>query len=148
MNSGGKYMINSKLRVLKVPTADEALQRDVDKLRAAVLLLAAPRNSKLKIAKGCVAEFRAKGLRISLRSLYRWRNRYLAFGFEGLRRKSRSDRGSFRFGHDVQEAVIAAAAQARYPGDIMAIYRRFAPSITYETFRSWVRRLQQVRRSA
>lgn len=122
---------------------DEAVQCDLWKLRAALILLGAQRGSKLASAHGCVAEFKARGLRVSIRSIYRWRNCYLQSGFAGIARKCRSDRGYPRqHGEEFLAGIIEAASRVRWHGDICREFRRMKPAIGYEQFRNWVRRAQ------
>lgn len=130
-------------RLPGLPAADEALQRDLWKLRAALILLGAARGAKLAAARGCISEFKSKGLKVSLRSLYRWRDRYLQSGFEGITRKGRSDRGRPRqHGEEFLTGIIEAANRVSWHGDISREFRRMKPSISYEAFRVWIHRAQ------
>ena len=123
--------------------ADEALQRDLWKLRAALILLGAARGTKLAAAAGCISEYKARGLKVSLRSIYHWRDRYLQSGFAGIARKGRSDRGYPRQrGEEFLVGVIEAANRVRRHGDICREFRRLKPSISYEQFRMWIHRAQ------
>ena len=130
------------------PFKMEIPQQELDRIRAVLLLIEAPYSSKALTVEALVSEFAGRGHRISPRTIYRWRSRYLTFGFPGLRRKQRSDRGSSRFDHGVQELIVAAAHRARRRGDIARLYRQVSPPISYESFRCWLRKLQAFRRSA
>jgi transposase len=130
-------------RLPELRAADEAVQRDLWKLRAALILLGAQRGSKLAAAHGCVAEFKATGLKVSIRSVYRWRDRYLQSGFAGIARKCRSDRGCPRqHAEEFLIRIIEAANRVRWHGDIRREFRRLKPAIGYEQFRTWIHRAQ------
>ena len=130
-------------RLPALPTTDEAIQRDLTKLRAVLVLLGAQRGSKVATARACTAEFKAKGLRVSLRSVYHWRARYLRFGFAGIARKRRSDSGQPRqFGQETLITLIDSASRVRRYGDVRREFRRLRLRISYEQFRCWIRRFQ------
>src|SRR5271157_4059112 len=73
-----------------------AAQRDLFRLRAVLLILRAPHGAKLQTMERVVLEFRGLGFRCSLRSLHRWRRRFLCDGLAGLARRRRSDFGFVR----------------------------------------------------
>ena len=124
------------------PELDEHFRCDLAKLRVVLILLGARRGAKVATARTCIAQFKRAGLQFSLRSAFRWRRQYLSFGFQGIARKRRSDHGRAHFGEDVLLSFIDAAARVRRQGDIAREFRRLKPTVSYETFRSWLRRLQ------
>jgi len=108
-----------------------------------LILLAARQGSKLAVAAACVAELKSDAFKISVRSVYRWRDRYLRFGFAGLRRKARIDSGyPRRFGEAVMMAMVDAAVRLGPRGNVAREFRRLRPGVCYGSFRLWVRRLQ------
>ena len=121
---------------------DSTLNDNLLRLRAVLILIDAPRGSKLATARALAAELKANGRRPSLRSVQRWQERYLIYGFAGIARRSRSDRWdpSQLFGYPVN--VIDCAARVLHSGDTRREYRRVKPSVCYETFRKWIRRVQ------
>lgn len=127
--------------IVSLSGADEPFQRDLVKLRLVLILGAAPRGSKIEIARAAVAKLRGQCQRISVRSVYRWQARYESDGFAGLLRRTRRDHARVRRA-DLLSIVIYCAIRVRQRGDIQAEYNRLKPAISYSTFRTWVRRIQ------
>jgi hypothetical protein len=120
------------------------LQRNLLKLRAALLLLGAAYGSRVKTARTLADELRRKGLMASERSVYHWRYRYLLFGFGGIERQRRSDAGCpLKFSGETVTSIVEAAVRVKSRGDIGREFRRLRAGIAYGTFRLWVRRIQQ-----
>jgi len=70
---------------------DSTLTDNLLRLRAVLILIDAPRGSKLATARALAAELKANGRRASFRSVYRWQERYLCHGFAGIARRRRVD---------------------------------------------------------
>jgi hypothetical protein len=114
------------------------------KLRGVLIVLSASHGSKVNTALAVAVEMTAKGVKTSLRSLYRWRAQYLRSGFSGIARRVRDDAGFPRSlaEEDITYMVVAATWVRGY-GDVMRAFRGLRTGICYETFRIWVRRIQQ-----
>lgn len=142
MRNSASSQRGSVTRLPGLPAADQALQNDLMKLRAVLILLGARRGSKVSAARNLTAALKTRGLKVSIRSVYHWRDRYLCFGFAGIARKRRNDSGYPRqLGEDLV-GIVDAAARIRRQGDIRREFRRLKPTVCYETFRTWVRRVQ------
>jgi hypothetical protein len=115
------------------------------KLRAVLILLATQRGSKLEMAHTLTEKLRAKSLKASVRSLYFWRKNYLRSGFAGIARRRRSDRGRPGFGAETLARIVDASTRVRRHGDLTREFRDggFQKSMSAETFRAWVRRIQR-----
>ncbi len=129
---------------VSLSSAGESLQHDLLKLRAVLISIRAPRGSKLSRTRAIAAELSATGRHFSLRSIYRWRERYLALGgFAGIARQVRSDRWNPKHsGYDFLISMVDCATRACHPGDIRHAYRQLKPAVCYETFRREIRRIQ------
>jgi hypothetical protein len=139
-----KVAIGQHNFVVEIPSQGRALDRDIFRLRAVLLLLRAPHGSKAAVAEACVGELRSLGFRASTRALYFWRDRFLYAGFSGLQRRARRDRGIPRkLNEEVFQGIVAAAGRIRRVGDIRREYRRLQPPLSYEGFRWWLRRFRQ-----
>ncbi|MBZ5584245.1 MAG: hypothetical protein LAQ30_18930 [Acidobacteriia bacterium] len=138
------YERRRNARFTGVSAEDEKLQRNLLKLRAVLILLAARHGSKLATVRTLVSELRAKELRASNRSLYFWRLRYLRAGFAGIARRRRNDRGCpHTFGEATLHRIVEAAIRVKRNGDVAREYRRLRLGISYEVFRLWVRKIQR-----
>jgi hypothetical protein len=140
-SSAGR-VTTSRCRVKTFPGDGEGLSGDRMKLRAVLLLLSAPRGAKVATARNIVRDFKAQHWRASLRTLYRWRRRYLLAGFAGIARKGRSDRGlpSPRIEAWLQR-IAETSIRVRRRGDLWREYRQLCPPFAYRTFRFWALRL-------
>jgi hypothetical protein len=125
-----------------VRASGDNLSDDLLRLRAVLIFLAAPRGAKRQTAAALSRDLGRFGLKAGVRSIYRWRNRYLCDGFAGLARRRRSDYGCLHFDEETLVSIIDYAARVRRSGDLRREYGRLRPPISYETFRTWVRRLQ------
>jgi hypothetical protein len=122
---------------------DRELNDNLLKLRAVLMLIAASRGQKAVTVAGLSMSLQNTGLKASVRSIYHWRRNYLRLGFAGIARQRRIDRGMPRgFGKDVMAQVVDAAVRVRWYGDIRREYLAFEREASYETFRTWVRRIQ------
>jgi hypothetical protein len=131
------------------PRDPERLSSDLLRFRAVLLLLAAPRGSKVATARSLVIDLESKHLRASIRSLYHWRSRYLLSGVAGLDRQRRTDAGRPSPRTEPWLLRIAeAAARVRRHGDLSREFRRLNPPFSYETFREWTARAAELRRRA
>jgi len=114
------------------------------KLRSVLILLAAQHGSKTETARTLTTELTAKGLKASVRSIFRWRGRYLRSGFAGIARRRRSDRGRPQgFGGETLALIVDASTRVRRHGDLSREFRNFQGLMSLETFRTWVRRIQR-----
>lgn len=130
-------------RLTGLARQEQQLQCNLLKLRAVLVFSSQAYGSKLKTARGIVAELEGRDLKASVRSLYHWRKRYLVYGFPGLERSRRSDRGlSHRFGQDALVRIVEAALRVERYGDIASEFRKLRAGISYTTFRFWVRKIQ------
>ena len=130
-------------RLTGIARDDYGLNDNLLKLRAVLILLATPWGAKKKTAAILSRELKARRLRSSWRSIYRWQHRYQLDGFAGIVRKRRSDRGSQRnFSEEILEAIVESAGRVRRFGDIRREYCRLKPPVCYETFRAWIHRIE------
>lgn len=137
-------MTISRVRRARFSTEDRALSDNLLKLRAVLFLLAARHGSKLETTRRIVAEIKGRGLRISVRSVHRWRARYLCFGFAGIARRRRNDRDCpHAFSGDMIPRIVDAALRVRRRGDVSREFRKLHATFSYATFRFWVRRVQR-----
>lgn len=118
-----------------------ALDADLLRLRACLVLIRTRHGRRLPQAARLVRELRSNGVNASLRSLYRWRKTFLVRGFEGLARHARSDSGRPRSGVLLSD-LASAALRVRQRGDIKREYSAFSERMCYETFRTWMKRLR------
>ncbi len=116
--------------------ATDKVNGNLLKLRAVLLLLAAPRGAKRAMAANL-----SRKLNTSPRTLYHWQARFLCDGLVGIERRRRSDSGFCRLDERSIEAIIAFAAN-RGHGSIRGEYSRLRLPICYEAFRLWVRKVQ------
>jgi hypothetical protein len=125
------------------PSAEvEALEAGLLKMRAVLVILHSRHGTKLKRVQALVRELQRKGLGASQRTVYRWRRRYLIYGFGGLVRQRRSDCGRPR-AQGLMVRIAEAALRARNHGDIRREYAAFQSDLSYESFRNWLRLMQQ-----
>jgi hypothetical protein len=125
------------------PSEDEALRKNLLKFRSVMVLLAAPHGSRKALVATLRKKLAGKGIKACKSSIYAWRLRVLRWGFAGLVRQARRDRGCMRKA-GVLPLIVDAAARVRRTGDLAREFRKLPPSLTsYETFRRWVRSLQQ-----
>jgi len=127
-----------------VSDVDDRLQRNLLRLRAVLFLLGAVGGSKVTTARTLADELRARRLKASIRSLYRWRNNYLRFGFAGIARRCRDDAGCpRRLGFEAIQRIVDAATRVKFHGDLTREFRGLRTGVSFETFRLWVRRIQR-----
>jgi hypothetical protein len=110
---------------------NEALLR----FRAVLLALAAPRGRRVSSLQEA-----ASGLGVSGRTLYAWRYAYLVYGFSGLVRRSRSDRGRTK-SISVNELtlIVSAVPRLRAQGNIKREWRASRLQCSYSSYKRWVR---------
>lgn len=116
------------------------------KLRAVLILRAAPHGSKTSTARTLAMELQGRNLKASFRSLYFWQKNYLRAGFAGIPRRRRSDRGRPQgFGAEILARIVDASTRVHRHGDLSREFRGggFHSSMTSETFRVWIRRIQR-----
>ena len=114
------------------------------RLRAVLLVLAARHGCKLETAGRVIAAIRKMGVRASVRSVCRWRARYLCAGFAGIVRRRRSDHDAPRaFAGEVVPRVVAAALRVKRRGDASREFRKLGAPFSYHTFLRWVRWVQK-----
>jgi len=114
------------------------------KLRAVLLILAARHGCKLETAGRVVSEIKKRGVRASVRSVHRWRARYLRSGFAGIVRRRRNDRDCPRaFAGKMIPRVVDAALRVKRHGDGMREFRNLGAPFCYHTFLRWVRWIQK-----
>jgi hypothetical protein len=105
------------------------------RFRTVLLALAAPRGRRV----GSLREM-ASGLGVSVRTIYTWRYAYLVYGFSGLVRRSRWDRGRSRSISLSELALIAdAVPRLRARGDIKSEWRASGLGISYGSYKRWIR---------
>jgi hypothetical protein len=139
---------NIKLAALSADS--KGLNSHLFKLRAVLILLAAPYGSKAETIRTVVAELREK-LKISSRSLRRWKTNYLRFGFAGIPRRRRNDSGHPQgFDAALLVSIADASKHVRRYGDLARAFRNgsFQNDMSQETFRVWIRRAQRQLRVA
>src|SRR5215471_3345567 len=106
-----------------VGAANDALCREIFRLRAILILIDTPRGSKVQTLRTL-----ARQLNASQRTLYLWQRKYLRNGLAGLGRSRRSDRGCSRLvGDDVLVQIIRAAGRVSSIGDIRREFRALHP---------------------
>jgi hypothetical protein len=136
--------IRRKELLAGISAGSRDLEDDLLKLRAVLILLAAPHGSKVATACATAAELRAKRLKASMRSIFRWQNSYLRFGFAGIVRRRRSDVDCpRRFGGETIVRLVDAATRVKRHGDLTREFRKLRAGICYGTFRAWVRRIRR-----
>jgi hypothetical protein len=82
-------------------------------------------------------------LGVSLRAIYTWRHAYLVYGFSGLVRRSRWDRGRTKSIRADELALIAdALPRLRARGDIKREFRASGLGISYGSYKRWIRLIQ------
>jgi hypothetical protein len=142
-----RSITSSRSRNARLPgisAGDQALEDDLLKLRAVLILLAAAHGSKVAMARAMAAELRARRLKASPRSIYSWRRRYLVWGFAGIPRRRRNDAGCPRgFGQETFTRIVDAATRVRRHGDLAREFRKLRAGVSYGTFRVWVRRIRR-----
>jgi hypothetical protein len=127
-----------------ISATEQALNENLLKLRAVLILLAARHGSKMATARATATELRAKRLKASMRSIYRWQSRYLRFGFAGIVRRKRSDMDCpHRFGWEILTGIVEAATRVKRHGDLVREFRKLRPGISYRSFCVWVRKTQR-----
>jgi hypothetical protein len=126
-------------------TADvQALNKCLLKMRAVLLLVDAPRGSKVVTADALAEELRVSHLMASKRSLYRWCRYYRRYGLIGLVRRRRNDRGRPQsFEADMLASIVDAAKRVRRHGDLAREFRNFKGLLSYPTFLFWIRRIKR-----
>jgi hypothetical protein len=135
---------SQKAQLTGRPEKQERLEDNLLKLRAVLILIAASSGSKLTTACTLVGELKRKRLKSSIRSLYRWRRRYLAFGFAGIPRQKRNDAGcARRIGPDLFNRIVDAAARVKRYGDMAREFRKLRPGISRESFRTWIWKIRR-----
>jgi hypothetical protein len=123
-----------------LPTEGEALESDLLKLRAVLILLQALHGAKVQRALLLVRELQAAGVHAALRTLYNWRRSYLIYGFAGLVKHARSDRGRPRqFGQDVLVRISEVAIRIQHRGDLRREYSAFRDCMSFTTFTYWIK---------
>ena len=123
---------------------DERLEDNLLKLRAVLIFSASRWGTKKGVAASLVHDMKRHGLRASVRSIYRWQLRHRCDGPDGIPRRRRCDRGSWRrFTAELRASTMEAARLVCRLGDIAREWRRLRPGVSYETFRVRVRRLQE-----
>ena len=133
-----------KAQLTGISPEAQALNDNLLKLRAVLILLAARHGSKMATARATATELRAKRLKASMRSIYRWQSRYLRFGFAGIVRQRRSDMDCpHRFGWEILTGIVEAATRVRRYGDLVREFRKLRPGISYRSFCVWVRKTQR-----
>jgi hypothetical protein len=125
--------------------AEEAVFQDnLLRLRAVLILLSTPHGRKVATAGALLKELKRARLALSLRSLYRWRSRYLRFGFAGMLRRRRRDAGQpHGFSQETLARIVHAAVRVKRYGDLARSFRALRPGICAEAFRLWIRRIQR-----
>lgn len=107
------------------------------KLRIAFRMLSAPYGSRVAMARQLAADSGR-----SIRSMYRWRNRFQKGGYAALDRP-RSDAGRPRvYSEDQLRAVVEVALDTRQ-GSICAQFRALNLPGSSETFRRWIWRVRR-----
>lgn len=124
------------------PSGDETLQRNLLKFRAVLVLLESPYGSRAAAIASLKEKLRGKGIGASGSSIYNWRQRVLLLGFAGLHRQLRSDKGRLRTA-DALPLIVDAAARVKRYGDLAREFRKLEPRMSRESFRRWIRHLQQ-----
>ena len=112
------------------------------KFRAVVVLLTTPHGHRKAVVATLREELAARGFKVSVGSIYNWRHRVLCRGVAGLVRQLRGDKGRLRR-RAALPLIADAATRVRRSGDIAREFRRLRPGVSRETFRRWVRTLQQ-----
>jgi hypothetical protein len=108
------------------------------KHRAVIRLRATPFGKKADVARRLGLECGR-----AVRTILRWQTQYRNFGLPGLSR-SRSDRGvSHIFSNSDLEILRQAAVRTRYRGGLAREWRELGLPGSYESFRCWIRRLQE-----
>ena len=133
-----------KARLSGSSMEERALSDNLLRLRAVLLVLAARHGCKLETARRVVAEIKTRGVRTSIRSVHRWRARYLRSGFAGIVRRRRSDRDCPRaFAGETIPRVIDAALRVKRHGDASREFRKLGAPFCYHTFLRWIRWVQR-----
>jgi hypothetical protein len=131
-------------RLPGISAGEQALEGDLLKLRAVLILLGARHGFKVATARSLAGELRAIGLKASPRSIYFWRRRYLVFGFAGIRWRRRDDTGCpRRLGQETFARIVDAATRVKRYGDLACEFRKLRLGISRETFRTWIWRIRR-----
>jgi hypothetical protein len=85
----------------------------------------------------------AAGFGVCVRTIYSWRHAYLVYGFSGLFRTSRCDRGRTRLITASDLAVIAdTVPRLRARGDLKREWKSSGLACSYASYKRWVRLIQ------
>jgi len=118
--------------------SEKSFHQALLRFRTVLIALAAPRGRRVSSLQEM-----ASGLGVSVRAIYTWRHAYLVYGFSGLVRRSRWDRGRTRSISVDDLALIAdAVTRLHSRGDIKREWRASGLGICYSSYKRWIRLIQ------